>query len=197
MKKFLLGTLAVLGVGFAALPSYALDVVKDSTGSIYVTGLTPSSSTEFVFSGVTQTKSVVANGCGAITLSGNANAPLPSQVTVGGNAIDIATLPTQLMPTCSGGVWNVTPTGNFKTSTNKVVILGQTANTAIQVNYSGSTARRATSNLCGIARIRPSASFTSSGPFTITGDTGTYDFATLTLAANPDICRNGIRYVAQ
>ncbi|MCA6593377.1 MAG: hypothetical protein IM535_15025 [Pseudanabaena sp. M38BS1SP1A06MG] len=195
----LISALALTSVvsGAIAMGANAQSVYKDPNGAIYATGLTPSTSTEFVFSSINQSRSVVANSCGAISLRGTSTSPLPATIIVAGTSINVSSLPVQLLPTCTAGSWNVTPSENFRTSTGQVVIIGQTPNTALSVSYYGSAIRRANANLCGSARIAPSGSFTPSGPFTITGQSGTFDVATLTQKANPDICRNGVTYVAQ
>jgi len=176
--------------------SAQLVVDKDANGAIYAGGLPASTSTELVFSGITQNRSVVANSCGAISLRGSSRSPLPATLTVGGSSIDISSLPVQLKPTCIAGAWNVTPTTNFRTSSGEVIIIGQTPNSAIQTSFAGSTVRRANTNACGFAKISSSGSFTPSGEFTITGQSGTFDVSSLTTKANPDICRNGVLYRA-
>lgn len=182
--------------GAIAQSASAIEVYKDTSGNVYATGATPSLATEFVFTGVTQTKSVVSNSCGAISLKGSSTSPLPSTVTIFGNDYNVSAFSTALKPTCTAGVWNVAPTGSFKTSAGEVVIIGLTPNTAIPINFSGSVVKRPTANLCGIAKISNGGSFTPSGAFTITGQTGSFDVATLTVKANPDICRNGVTYRA-
>ncbi|CAN1213519.1 hypothetical protein TUMEXPCC7403_25155 [Tumidithrix helvetica PCC 7403] len=175
----------------------ALTVQKNSDGTaIHVGELQPSTSTEFIFTGVTQTKSVVSNGCGGLVLKGNNAAPLPSLITVNGTQIDISTLPLGLKPTCSGGSYNVPPSGNFKVSATEVFIINQTPNAAIQVSYDGSTVRRVTSNACGLAKVSKSGTFTPNGAFTITGQSGNFNFNSLPVVQNPDICKNGVLYRA-
>lgn len=187
---------AIASGAIAPLSANAIEVYKDSSGAIYVSGATPSLATEFVFTGVSQTKSVVSNSCGAISLKGSSTSPLPSVVNILGSEYNIGTFSTALKPTCTAGSWNVAPTGSFKTSSGEVVIIGLTPNTAIAVNFSGTAVKRPTANLCGIAKISNGGSFTPAGTFTITGQTGAYEVASLNVKANPDICRNGVRYVA-
>ena len=88
--------LAIAGIissgAIAPLAASAIEVYKDTSGSVYVTGATPSLATEFVFTGVTQTKSVVSNSCGAISLKGSSTSPLPSTVTIFGNDYNVSAI---------------------------------------------------------------------------------------------------------
>lgn len=178
-----------------ALPLFP-DVYKDMTGNIYASGTTPSLATEFVFSGITQTKSVVSNSCGAISLKGSASSPLPSSLTIFGTEFRISELSTQLKPKCTTGSWDVRPSANFKTASGEVVFIGLPPNAAIPVNFSGTVVKRPNANECGIAKLSKAGSFTPSGAFTITGINMSYTVDRLVVNETPDICKNGVLYRA-
>ncbi len=180
----------------APLTANAFDVYKDSDGKVYANGVTPSVATEFVFSGVSQTKSYVANTCGAISMKGTASSPLPSTVVIAGNNYNISAFDVALKPTCTAGTWNVAPSGSFRTTSGEVVIIGLTAGAAIPVTFTGATVKKSNANACGFAKIG-GTTFTPSGEFAVTGQTGTFDFATIALKPNADICKGTVRYVAQ
>jgi hypothetical protein len=176
-----------------AISQTALTVVKDAEGSVYVRGLGANSPTEFIFSNVQTTRNTVSNACGGVILRGSTSQPLPSQLTVGGGSITVGDLPVALLPTCVSGAWQIEPTGNFRTPDGRVVIVGQTPNTAIPVGFTGDRVRSATANSCGLVRLRSSNSFTVGGSFTVAGSS--FTVADLQVK-NAPLCRSGITYLA-
>jgi hypothetical protein len=185
--------LALLAVQFTGA-AQAAEVYKDSLGKVYVSGVTPSTDVEFVFTGLTQTKSYISDTCGAIYIKGSATSPIPSSVVLpSGTTVNTTTLTVGLKPKCTTGAWDVTPTTNLKTPTNEVIIIGQTPNAAVSVNFTGATVKKTSADTCGIAKIG-GTSFTPSGTVIVAGVTSTV--ASMTTKANPDICKTGVRYVA-
>ncbi|NJO85296.1 MAG: hypothetical protein HC818_00025 [Synechococcaceae cyanobacterium RM1_1_27] len=195
MKRNLLKAAAALLPMLAMTPALAqtsLTVTKDADGSVYIRGLAPSSPTDLTFTGTQTTRNVVANSCGGVIIRGNQTTPLPTQIEVGGTDIDVPGLPLAVLPGCVAGAWNVPPTGNFKTPDGRVVIIGQTPNTAIPVTYEGDRVRSATANACGFIRIRSSNTFTVAGSFVVGGQT----FVVNDIAqALPPLCRQGVTYL--
>jgi hypothetical protein len=199
MKAFkLISSLVVLGAiatPLVALPASAeVTAQKDSEGAVYLRGLTPQQSVDLIFTGTTQSKQVVANACGLVMVKGSAIAPLPSVITVGTSTVTLADLPLGLVPKCTAGALEVPVSANFKTSKGEVVVIGQTANTAIAVSYAGDKVKKTSANACGFARLKSSASFNISGSFTVPTVATPFDVATLAVAL-PPLCRNGVTYL--
>lgn len=170
--------------------------IKDTAGNVYISGYAPGAAASVTFTSVTQTKSVTTNSCGAFSLKPTATVPLPNLITIGTTDIDLTTLPTQLKPTCTAGTWDIAPTGDFKTSTGEVVLIGRTPNTVFTVSYSGGAAKSGSANACGIFKVSKSSNFTPTGNFTTSLEPSTIYSVSSILEKPADICRNGVRYVA-
>lgn len=183
---------SLVAIGNVAPAFSQIVAVKDAEGRVFVRGLTPATPADFTFTGVTQSKIVVSNDCGAAIIKGSTSVPTADSITVAGTVVNTAALGIGVLPSCVSGAFSTPVTSNFKTATGQVVVIGLTPNSAITVSQLGNKVKKGTANACGIGRLASSASFTVAGSFTVGGETLNYDTIPTAL---PPLCRSGNLYL--
>jgi hypothetical protein len=171
-------------------------VYQDAQHNIYFANQTPNSAIELTYRHMERQRDVQANGCGWLVLRNAQSAPLGSTVKVEGNAIAVASLPTQILPRCNGSVPDEARTANFKTAAGDVVIVGQTPKAYISVSTFQDRVRKATTNSCGVARFSfsPSWAFNANSQFTAPGG-GTLTTVEISEVQAVPVCRSGQLYI--
>jgi len=170
---------------------------KDATGKVHIQDSGMTIGQKVILGTDTPiTKNVIYNQCGIGVLSApSTTVPMPSAITVNGVSVDVASLPTGVVPKCtlSGGsfVSSIPVSANFKTADGKVGLIG-TANTAAIVGYTGVFKTKSyTANKCALVSF---GSLSSPAPATFAFNGTTYTTATLPIAI-PARCIGGVKYV--
>lgn len=197
------GILALLtGVGAIASsisPAMAIqygtkDVYRVGSGSsavVYFHG-TPSSSISADIGYVSKISSKLAGSCGEIVLSGSTVGTSPT-LKINSTTVTLASLPTQLLPTCTSGTFAESRSANFKTPDGKVILVGNTAGTSATLDIPKATVKTVKINACGFGSFKGSDSAPLPTAFKI-GAT-TYTVSALTDAMDAPKCTSGIGYV--
>lgn len=169
---------------------------SNGTPQVIVANQSPGSKVEVTYPNATSTRRVTANACGLISLRDTSSKPLANLVSVDGENIDQAALPTQLLPRCIDGSLEEARTDHFKTGTGEVVLV-KTPNTVYQAVYSGGRSRKVTVNACGYAAVNSTKTLpwddAANKDFEISGTA--YNIDTLPEADPAPICRSGQLYI--
>jgi hypothetical protein len=178
----------VMQLGAIAMPA-GFQTHKDAKGAVYLGG-SPNSEITVTIGGVEASRNLTASACGTAVIKNSTTRPVPSMFKIGTNIINVANLPTQLLPKClATGQLEEARTANFKTSAGDVVIVGQSPSASIAMTFNEEKAKKVKINACGWGRISNS----STKPFTSTAtfDSTAYnDIPTQTVW----LCRDGITY---
>ncbi len=197
----LLTLLAVLGgTGNAQAQTFnnsaVFKTVKDGKPTVYIGSRTANAEVTLYLSGVQRSRNVTANDCGLIVIKNSDAAPLSSLQSVGGQAVNLATLPTQLLPRCTNGVLEEARTANFKTGGGDLVVVA-TARASLPAVYKGDATRKVKANACGFVVLRGTSTQPIEGlTFRLESnpDATNHQVATLSTAPQDPICRQGILY---
>lgn len=210
MKKFLAGlslvSIAMPTASVIAIASFPLEanaipyqgnnvykVITNGETRVYISG-TPNATSSVALGYVDRYSSRVAGACGEIRLSASSVGMTPTiEVGSPGTEITIASLPTQLLPSCSNGSFAESRTENFKTPAGEVVIVGQTPASAVLLNIPRDTNRTVRINACGMGTLRNSTSFSIPESFSVDGVAKT--LSTLPDAMNAPRCTSGVGYI--
>jgi hypothetical protein len=197
MKKILTPGLSLIGIAIAFLGSIPqANAIPYNGNSIYKVG--SGSDTAVYFSAtagstvsvdlglLSKISSKIVGSCGEVRITSSSLGTTPT-ITVDGSTVTIASLPTQLLPTCSGGTFAESRPSNFKTSTGDVVIVGKTAGSAIALDIPKSTTKQVKINACGFGTLKNSSSFTIPSTFSVNGSA--VNLASLAAPTNPPFCR--------
>lgn len=191
----------VVGVGAiaSALPASAIqygtaDVYRVGSGSsavIYFHG-TASSSISADIGYVSKVSSKLVGSCGEIVLSGSTVGTTPT-LKVNSSTVTIASLPTQLLPTCTSGSFAESRSANFKTPDGKVILVGNTAGSSATLDIPKATVKTIKINECGFGYFKG----TDSAPLPTTFKVGSTNY---TVSSLPDAmaapkCSSGMGYV--
>ncbi|MEA5553323.1 hypothetical protein VB713_20500 [Anabaena cylindrica UHCC 0172] len=192
----LLGAIASLGFipQANAIPYSGNTVYKtiiDGATTVFISG-TPNGTTSVALGYIDRFSSRVAGNCGEIRLTASTVGTTPT-IQVAGTTVTLSSLSTQLLPTCTGGSFSEARPDNFKTPAGDVVIVGQTANSAVLLNIPRDTTRTVRINSCGFGTLRNSSSF--SIPPTFSVDAIERVLADLPNAGNAPRCTSGVGYV--
>ena len=141
---------------------------------------------------VSKVSSKLAGSCGEIVLSGSTVGTSPT-LKINSTTVTIASLPTQLLPTCTSGSFAESRSANFKTPDGKVVLVGNTAGTSATLDIPKATVKTVKINACGFGSFKGS----DSAPLPTTFKVGstTYTVASLPDAMDAPKCSSGMGYV--
>jgi hypothetical protein len=197
--RFSLTGLTAISVVSAAAPAFSQSIpsglFRDSNNHVYLMNQTASAPATLVYTDATRTRNLTASACGTVTISGTTTNPIPANFTVGGTAIDVAALPTQLLPRCTNGALEEARPANFKTAAGQVVLVGQSPNTAVQMTYSAPRDRAARANACGFVRWSSTASAPHTTSTNVRFGNGTVTTIGSLPTMIPPYCRSGNLYV--
>jgi hypothetical protein len=172
-------------------------VERNGQPTVYIGEKAANSDVPVTFLGAERSRRVAANGCGLITLRDSDTAPLSGLKSVDGNTINIATLPTRLIPRCVDGALEEARTADFKTGTGDVVIV-KTPNTSYEAIFTADTPRNVRANACGFATFRGSTASPLLGTTQVKIGTGsTTTIAAIPTTANEPLCRNGVLFTPE
>jgi len=161
ISLFALGAIAATAVVPMSMSAQVL--TKDADGRVYIRTGSARTPFEVEFGSSPVTRRVLANECGLMVVRPIVRTELPSSVNFSGQAITPSLLTVATIPRCVNGQLEITPSGNFRTINNDVVLVGTTANLAQDVEIVGKRVRRFNSNACGVVSIVNSASFNIGG----------------------------------
>ena len=182
-------------IGPAAALKYGnAEVYRVGSGSsavIYFHGMS-SSSISADIGYVSKISSKLAGTCGEIVLSGSTVGTSPT-LKVNSTTVTLASLPTQLLPTCTSGSFAEARSANFKTPDGKVVLVGNTAGTSATLDIPKATVKTVKINACGFGSFKGSDSAPLPSAFKI-GST-TYSVSALPNAMDAPKCSSGVGYV--
>ena len=197
------GIIALLvGVGAIASNIGSAAAIQYGTANVYRVG-SGSSATVF-FHGtadssisadigyVSKISSKLAGSCGEIVLSGS-TVGTTSALKINSTTVTLSSLPTQLLPTCTGSSFAEARTANFKTPDGKVVLVGNTAGTSATLDIPKATVKTVKINACGFGSFKGSDSAPLPTSFKV-GAT-TYTVSTLPDAGGAPRCSSGMGYV--
>jgi hypothetical protein len=197
--RFSLIGLTAISVVSAAAPGFAQSIpsglFRDSNNHVYLMNQTPSAPVTLTYTDAVRTRNLTASACGTVTISGTTTNPIPATFTVGGTAIDVAALPTQLLPRCTNGALEEARTANFKTAAGQVVLVGQSPNAAVQMSYSSPRDRAARANACGFVRWSSTASAPQLPTTNVRFGNGSVTAIGSLPTMTPPYCRTGNLYV--
>jgi len=187
-------------VAFSAFPAMAAGIpsglFRDASNNIYRMGQSPTASIELQYEGLTATRDLKASACGLASLRGTLATPLPTTFTVGGVAVNVASLPVQIKPSClASGQLQEPRTANFKTSAGEVVLVSS-ANAIVPISYSVNKIRKAKANACGVAKWSVTQSYPNTSTQLVSfGGGSAVQISTLPLPGGAPVCRTGTLYV--
>ena len=185
------GAIAAATLCFPGFSSAAPVLIKDSTGNLYLTGLTASTRVPVDYN-FPEVRNVTSNACGLLLIRPSAKYTIGSTLHMGSTAINVATLPAGVIPKCTNGVLATPATANFKAPNGDVVIVGQTAYMQYPVTYDGTqTTRTVTVNACGFAKLSNNPKYPNNVALSVSGTA--LDPTTLAVSS-PPLCRNGVKY---
>lgn len=201
---------ALTGLALSILPAFAsgasaqmyngnsvFKVERNGQPIVYIGEQTPNADVPVTFVGADRTRRVSANGCGLITLRNSDTAPLSGLKSVDGNVINIATLPTRLIPRCVDGVLEEARTADFKTGTGDLVIV-KTPNTSYEAIYTADVIRNLRVNACGFATLRGSTASPLLDTTQVKIGTGTTTaISTIPTTMNEPLCRSGVLFTPE
>ena len=198
MTQKLLSIAALSGLFVLGALSPVLAVpFKDATGKVHIqdAGILVGQKV-IVGTDTPITKNVIYNQCGIATVSApSSTIPMPGSITINGVSVDVASLPTGVVPKCtlSGGsfVSSIPVSANFKTADGKVGLVGN-ANTAAIVGYTGVFKTKSyTANKCALVSF---GSLSAPAPATFSFGGTNYTTASLPVQV-PARCIGGVKYV--
>ncbi|MEH2385671.1 MAG: hypothetical protein V7K14_07745 [Nostoc sp.] len=178
----------------AALKYGTADVYRVGSGSdavIYFHG-TASSTISTDIGYVSKVSSKLAGSCGEIVLSGSTVGTTPT-LKVNSTTVTVASLPTRLLPTCTGSSFAESRAANFKTPDGKVVLVGNTAGTSATLDIPKATVKTVKINECGFGSFKGSDSAPLPTAFKV-GSTN-YTVSALPDAGGAPKCSSGMGYV--
>lgn len=191
---------ALAGLSIVAATSFSgiaqAETFRDVENNLYVTGLSSQQELSFTYPGTPRTSLGRANACGAVIVRGASGMPVTGMIKVDNVAINTATLPTQLLPTCgTNGAFNEARTANFKTPDGQVVVVGKTPNNFVGVETPENAIRKIRANACGFTRLSPNARFNHTGTqeLSIAGD-NPVTISSISQKEAP-LCRGNTMYV--
>lgn len=161
--------------------------VQGTNGPEIYVSATPGTRAEFDMGVVDRPAARLAGSCGEVRINPPSGGTF-DYVKAAGSNIDVAALPTQLLPSCQSGVFAEARTANFKTPEGRIILVGFTPGSAVAVATPRAVTRRATVNGCGYARVTSSSSFTLPDSFSYMGTE--YTVASLPDASKPPVCRS-------
>lgn len=184
-----LASVVIAPLSASALPynSNTVYKVQGSNGPEVYVSASPGTRAEFDMGVVDRPAARLAGSCGEVRINPPSGGTFDF-VKASGETIDPATLPTQLLPTCSGGSFSESRAENFKTPEGRIILVGYTPGQAVAIATPRAVTRRATVNGCGFARVRSSSSFTLPDKFNYMGTE--YTVASLPDAGTPPVCRS-------
>jgi hypothetical protein len=196
-----LGAIATAAiVAGSALPANAgipTGLFRDSANNIYLMNQTVGASIELTYEGLTASRDIKANACGLGSLRGTAANPLPTTFTVNGVSVNVASLPTQLKPSCvtATGQLEEARTANFKTAAGEVVIVAS-PNAIVPITYDATKVRKATVNACGVAKWSTTQTYTNLGTQMVSGSGVTStQISAIPAPGGAPVCRTGNLFV--
>ncbi|MHC5823163.1 MAG: hypothetical protein ACYT04_46860 [Nostoc sp.] len=178
----------------AALKYGTADVYRVGSGTaavIYFHGAA-SSSISADIGYVSKVSSKLAGSCGEIVLSGSTVGTTPT-LKVNSTTVTLSSLPTRLLPTCTGSSFAESRAANFKTPDGKVVLVGNTAGTSATLDIPKATVKTIKINECGFGSFKGSDSAPLPTAFKV-GSTN-YTVSTLPDAGGAPKCSSGMGYV--
>jgi hypothetical protein len=178
----------------SAIPYNGNDVYKvteNGQTSVYISG-TANGTATVALGYVDRFSSRVAGACGEIRLSASSVGMTPT-IQVAGSTVTLSSLPSQLLPSCTNGVFAEARTQNFKTPAGDIVIVGQTPGSAVLINVPKDTNKSVKINNCGFGTLRNSTSFSIPATFSVNGSSKT--LSSLPSAMNSPRCTSGVGYV--
>lgn len=198
-KIFSLGLVAAIAsLGFIpqadAIPYQSNTVYKTVVGgetTVYISG-TANGTASVALGYVDKFSSRIAGGCGEIRLTSTTVGMTPT-IQVAGSTVTLASLPTQLLPTCTSGSFAEPRPSNFKTAAGEVVIVGQTPAAAVLLNIPKDTSRNVKINACGFGTLKNSTSFSIPSTFKVNGVSKV--LSSLPNAGDGPRCTSGVGYV--
>lgn len=187
-------------VAFSAFPAMAAGIpsalFKDASNNVYLMGQSPSADVELQYQGLTATRDLKANACGLASLRGTLTNPLPTAFTVSGVSVSVASLPTQLKPSClTSGQLEEPRTANFKTAAGEVVIVAS-SNATVSISYDTNKIRKAKANACGFARWSTSQTYPNAGSQLVSfGGGSATQISALPMPGGLPVCRLSTLYI--
>lgn len=150
MKEIFLG---FLGVAIFSQAAIANGYVLSSSGSksFVFTGLTPNQSHSVRIAGWPRDRNFSPNACGLTIIKPSSGAVILQLAFPASSLINVSSLPTQSLPTCSGGQLSEPRTANFKTPEGSVVLLNQSGSVRVIEDVTKSIK----SNACGNGKLNP------------------------------------------
>lgn len=168
-------------------------VFRDANNSVFIAASGGAGATVSVgLASQSQTRSLTSDRCGGLTVGTKTN-PQTTPFTIGSDTIDPATLSTGLKPSCklTGGsyAYDVTPSGNFKTSDGQVFVKSTAGNPTgfgdrriVSVVTTAASTRNLKADQCGIATIRSTTSSPIANSFGFSYDGSNYTVGSLPVA---------------
>ncbi len=191
---------SVIGGAIAAvaIPQISLAApVKDSTGALYIDGLTPSGRATVLYQNATRTVTISSNACGDVAIRNSSSNPLASvtSITVNGASVDVSALPTDTIPRCTNGSPDVQRTANYKTAAGDILLPNKSPLTRFSIGFPGvPLSRSVTINACGFVRLIGNAQYPLTGTLEVDGTP--IDMSSVS-TGNPPWCRNNVLYTPQ
>lgn len=169
MRKLALAIITTILIYPVAAFSQVAAAFKDSSGNVFVYGLSPNSTVNIGIKG-TGTRRIRASSCGVLVVHPSVSYPAQNFI-VDGVAINISSVSTvrNLPKDCTlTGYPSV-----FKTQTGALAILGKTPSIPYTIQYPNySTNKLIAANACGFVKLHNSGSLSSVNVPTITGGEG-------------------------
>jgi hypothetical protein len=201
---------ALTGLALSILPAFVsgasaqtyngnsiFKVERNGQFTVYIGEQTPNADVPVTLIGADRTRRVAANGCGLITLRDSDTAPLSGLKSVDGSTINIATLPTRLIPRCVDGVLEEPRTADFKTGAGDVVIV-KTPNTSYEAIFTADATRNVRANACGFATFRGSTTAPLLNTTLVKIGTGANTtIGAITTTMNEPLCRSGVLFTPE
>lgn len=170
--------------------------VKDVAGTLYVDGLTPTSTALIEFPNATKSITGSSNACGYLVVRNSASNPLATVTTVTINGASTPA-PTAIdtVPRCTNGVADATRSGPFRTAAGDFVFPGRAPLDQVTIGFPGTTLDRKVSvNACGFVSLKDTPQYPLTGPIRVNGTTLTPSSVPV---GNPPLCRNNVLYMPQ
>lgn len=170
-----------------AIPFGANPVYRVGLDTVYFSG-TAGSQVSVQMTSQTS-KAVTANSCGLVVVNPPSGGSFSGTVTVGAASVNVSSLATNTLPTCTNGELAEPRSANFITSTGQIVVVGQTASTPALVSYFAPRTRKVTLNGCGLGKLKGTSTNPISGSTTFSFNATNYTVSSLTDAAAAPLCR--------
>ncbi|MGL4378442.1 MAG: hypothetical protein ACRCT1_18530 [Microcoleaceae cyanobacterium] len=150
MKTIFLGLLGMMAFSQAAIASGHI-VSSSGAKSFVFTGLTPNQTHSVRIMGWPRDRNFSPNACGLTIIKPSFKAVILQLAFPASSLIDVGSLPTQSLPTCSGGQLSELRSVNFKTPEGSVVLVNQSGSVRVIEDITKSVK----SNACGNAKLNP------------------------------------------